>query len=254
MLFDTHAHLEDEKFDDDRAEVIENIKNAGIGFVVNPGCDVESSKKAVKLSEEYDFIYAAVGVHPHDTEDMTPGTLDEIEKLCSHKKVKAVGEIGLDYYYDFSAKEKQIYWFEEQMELAKKVKLPVIIHDRDAHRDTIDILKKKHVEEVGGVMHCFSGSVEMAEEALRLGMYISVAGPVTFKNSARLPQVVLRVPNDRLLIETDSPYLTPEPMRGKRNDSSKIIYTAKKIAEIKNISMDELMEITTANARRFFNI
>ena len=232
MLFDTHAHLEDEKFDDDRAEVIENIKNAGIGFVVNPGCDVESSKKAVKLSEEYDFIYAAVGVPPHDTEDMTPSTLDEIEKLCSHKKVKAVGEIGLDYYYDFSAKEKQIYWFEEQMELAKKVKLPVIIHDRDAHRDTIDILKKKHVEEVGGVMHCFSGSVEMAEEALRLGMYISVAGPVTFKNSARLPQVVLRVPNDRLLIETDSPYLTPEPMRGKRNDSSKIIYTAKKIAEI----------------------
>lgn len=254
MLFDTHAHLDDERFDKDRDETIEKIKSSGVSLVMNVGADMKSSLRAVELSEKYDFIYAAVGVHPHDTDSMTYEDIETLKKLAEHKKVCAIGEIGLDYYYDLSDRKNQIKWFEAQMELAKEVKKPVIIHDRDAHKDTMDILKKCGVENTGGVLHCFSGSVEMAKEALRLGMYISVAGPVTFKNAAKLPEVVAAVPLDRLFIETDSPYLAPVPVRGERNDSSNVRYVAEKIAEIKGISFDEAARQTFENGCRFFGI
>lgn len=254
MLFDTHAHLVDEKFDLDIDEVVREIKNAGVGFVMNPGCCVETSKKAIELSEKYDFIYAGVGIHPHDADSMTDTSMSELEELCRHEKVKAIGEIGFDYHYEFSSRENQRKCFEAQLELAKKVGLPVMIHDREAHKDTMDMLKLHDIASIGGVMHCYSGSVEMMREVIKLGMYVSIAGPVTYKNSAKLPEVAKAVPSDRLLIETDCPYLTPEPLRGKRNDPSKIVYTAQKIAELRGISLEELAEITTANAKRFYNI
>ncbi len=254
MLFDTHAHIDDEKFDLDREDVIKKIKDSGVALMMDIGADMLSSKKAVNYAEKYDFIYAAVGVHPHDTDNMIYDDIEELRKLSSHEKVKAIGEIGLDYYYDFSKRENQIKWFEIQIELARSVNLPVVIHDRDAHQDCMDILKRCKVNETGGVFHCFSGSREMAKEALDMGMYISFAGPVTFKNASKLSEVAKYVPTDRILIETDSPYLSPEPVRGKRNDSSNVRYVAKKIAELKNMDFDEFCSITFENGKKFFNI
>lgn len=254
MLFDTHAHIDDEKFDQDREEIIEKIKKSGVSLVMNVGADIKSSKRSVELCEKYDFFYAAVGVHPHDTDNMTESDIETLKNLAKHKKVCAIGEIGLDYYYDLSDRNNQKKWFEAQMHLAREIKKPVIIHDRDAHKDTMDILKKCGVEETGGVLHCFSGSVEMAKEALKLGMYISIAGPVTFKNASKLLDVVKQVPIDRLFIETDSPYLAPVPVRGKRNDSSNVRYVAEKIAEIKGMSLEDVSRITKENACGFFNI
>ncbi len=254
MLFDTHAHIDDDKFAADRSEVIEKIRNSGVGLIVDVGADIESSKRAIALSEEYNFIYASVGVHPHDTEHMTNECINVLRELSKHPKVCAIGEIGLDYYYDFDYKDKQIKWFEAQMNLAHEMGKPVIIHDRDAHKDTMDILRACRVDKTSGVFHCFSGSVEMAKEALNLGMYISIAGPVTFKNAAKLSDVVKYVPLDRLFIETDSPYLSPEPLRGKRNDSSNLRYIAEKIAQIKGVSLQEIEIATSENGCRLFNI
>ncbi len=254
MLFDTHAHLDDERFKEDFNEVLDKIKNAGVDFVVNPGYDIPSSKNAVLLSEKYDFIYAAVGVHPHDSDSLTEDGIDTLKELSKNKKVVAIGEIGLDYYYDLSDREIQKKWFSRQMELALEVKKPVIIHDRDAHKDTMDILKANGVEKTGGVLHCFSGSVEMAREALDLGMYISFAGPVTFKNAKKLVEVAEYVPLDKIFIETDSPYLTPVPKRGERNDCSNVRYVAEKISEIKNIPFEEVCRQTKENALSFFGI
>lgn len=254
MLFDTHAHIDDKQFDQDRSEVAAKILNSGVCLMMDVGADINSSKRAVELAKEYDFIYAAVGVHPHDTDNMTYDDIDVLKQLTHFDKVKAIGEIGLDYYYDNSKRENQIKWFKIQMELAKEVKLPVIIHDRDAHGDCMDILKSCGVNETGGVFHCFSGSVQMAKEALNLGMYISFAGPVTFKNASKLTEVAKYVPIDRLLIETDSPYLAPEPVRGTRNDSSNVCHIARKISELKNIDYDEFCEITYENGKKFFNI
>lgn len=254
MLFDTHAHIDDEKFDSDREEVIEKIRKSGVSLMMDIGSDISSSKKAVEYAKKYDFIYAAVGVHPHDTDNMTNSDIDCLKSLCECDKVKAIGEIGLDYYYDNSKRENQIKWFEIQMELAHEMRKPVIIHDRDAHKDCMDILKKCKVNEIGGVFHCFSGSVEMAKEALKMGMYISFAGPVTFKNAVNLANVAKYVPNDRILVETDSPYLAPEPVRGTRNDSSNVRYTAKKIAELKEMDYETFCRISYENGKRFFNI
>lgn len=254
MLFDTHAHLDDERFKEDFNDVLDKIKAAGVDFVVNPGYDIPSSENAVQLSEKYDFIYAAVGVHPHDADSLTEEGIEKIKELSKSKKVVAIGEIGLDYYYDLSERDIQKKWFARQMELALEVKKPVIIHDRDAHKDTMDILKANGIKKTGGVLHCFSGSTQMAREALDLGMYISFAGPVTFKNARKLVEVAEYVPLDKMFIETDSPYLTPVPKRGERNDSSNVRYVAEKISEIKNIPFEEVCRVTKENALSFFGI
>lgn len=252
MLFDSHAHLDDEKFDSDRDFVIENLKNEGISLYINVGADMKSSENSIKLAEKYDFIYAAVGVHPHDSENMTEADLAEIEKMLAHKKVVALGEIGLDFYYDNSPRDIQRYWFKKQLELAKKTDMPVIVHCRDAIGECIEIIKESGIKK--GVMHCFSGSPESAEVLLRLGWYISFSGSVTFKNAKNLQKAAEIVPIEKMFIETDSPYLSPEPVRGKRNNPANVKYVAQKIAEIKNMTFDDVAQVTKENAKIFFNI
>lgn len=255
MLFDSHSHLNDEAFDEDRDEVIELLRENEVELVVNPGADMESSRSAVELANRVDFIYAAVGVHPHDVEEMTEEDVEELKKLAKeNNKVVAIGEIGLDYYYDNSPRELQKKWFIRQIELANELGLPFIVHDRDAHKDTMDIIKKYRKPETGCVLHCFSGSWEMAKEYIEMGCYISISGTVTFKNNKKTPEVVEHIPMDMVFIETDSPYLTPVPFRGKRNDSSKVRYVADKIAEIKGLTYKEVVDATNANARKFFGI
>lgn len=254
MLFDSHAHLDDEAFDEDRDSLIKDIFDSGVAFIVNPGADMASSKAAVELSEKYERMYAAVGIHPHDSKDFSDEVLREIEELAAHGKVVAIGEIGLDYYYDFSKKEEQIPAFRKQLRLARKLNMPVIIHDRDAHKDVFEILCEENAFDTGVVMHCFSGSAEMAAEYIKKGAYISLAGPVTFKNGKKAKEVAKEVPIDRLLIETDSPYLTPHPFRGKRNDSSKVRFVAEEIARVREESFDYIAKKTLQNARKFFRI
>jgi len=254
MLFDSHAHLDSMKFDGDRDIVIKRAHESGISLIMNPGADYESSVNAVELSEKYDFIYAAVGVHPHDAKSLDDMMLGLIKAMARKKKVKAIGEIGLDYHYDFSPRDVQKYWFRKQLQLAKELKMPVIIHDREANQDVMDILKEENAFETGVLLHCFSGSAELARQYIKLGAYLSVAGPVTFKNARKLVEVVETVPLDRLMIETDSPYLTPHPYRGKRNESTYVKYVCEKIAEIKGVSYEEVANQTMENAKKYFNI
>lgn len=250
-IFDTHAHYDDSRFDEDRDELISSLKEKGVSHIVNCGCDLRSSLTTLSLAEKYSFIYAAIGVHAHEAEDTTEGDLAEIEKLYSNSRVVAVGEIGLDYHYDFSPRERQLEIFERQLILANKLDLPVIIHDREAHEDTMNLLKKHRPK---GVVHCFSGSAEMAKEIVKLGMYIGLGGAVTFKNAKKPVEVAEYLPPDRLLLETDAPYMTPVPFRGQRCDSSHIAFTAEKIAGIKGIDTQELINTANENAKRLFNI
>lgn len=252
MFFDTHAHYDDKRFNDDRFETINKAYESGVSYILNAASSVSSIDRCIKLTEEFDFVYASVGVHPHNASDMNEDVINKIEKLAKKDKVVAIGEIGLDYHYDFSPRDIQKYWFRQQIELAKRVNLPVIIHDRESHEDIMNIVKESNVKEVGGVFHCYSGSVEMVKEVLNNNLYISFGGPVTFKNVKKLADVVKAVPNDRILIETDSPYLTPEPFRGKRNDSSYVRYVAEKIAEIKGLRLEDIGEITTENGKKLF--
>jgi len=254
MLFDSHAHLDASKFDQDRDAVIKRAYDSGVKWIMNPGADYESSINAVKLAETYDFMYAAVGIHPHDAKTLDDMMLGLIKAMARKTKVKAIGEIGLDYHYDFSPRDEQIYWFRKQLQLAKELKMPVIIHDREASNDVMTILKEENSFETGVLMHCFSGSAELARQYVKLGAYISIAGPVTFKNSRKLIEVVEMVPLDRLMIETDSPYLTPTPFRGKRNESAHVRYVAEKIAEIKGLTFEEVAKQTAINAKKYFNI
>ena len=255
MLFDSHAHLNDERFDEDRDELINSLKEKSVDLVVNPGADIETSKSAVELSKKYDFIYAAVGVHPHDVSDLDDTAIDTIRNLAiENNKVVAIGEIGLDYYYDYSPRDSQKEWFKKQILLANELKLPIIIHDRDAHADTFDIIKENKSDEIGCVLHCYSGSVELAREYIKLGCYISIPGTVTFKNSRKVREVAREIPLDRLFIETDSPYMAPEPHRGKRNDPSLVAFVADKIAQEKGISYEEVCDKTKENAKKFFKI
>jgi TatD DNase family protein len=254
MLFDTHTHLDARQFDEDREAVIDRARAAGVELMVNIGCDRKSIPTTIALAERYPFIYAAVGWHPVDSIDMQPEDLEWIERLSSHPKVVAIGEIGLDYHWDTSPKDVQHRVFREHIRLARKVKMPIVIHNREAHEDVIRILQEEGASEVGGVMHCFSGSKESAKQCLDMNFYISFGGPVTYKN-ARVPKEVLEmVPMDRLLIETDSPYLTPHPNRGKRNESSYVALVARAAAEIKGISVEELAQITTENGKICFGI
>lgn len=248
LIFDSHAHYDDKKFDGIRDSLLKALPRHGVCGVINCGCDTESSKKALEFAEKYSHIYAAVGVHP---ENIGGGTVSETEKLAKHKKCVAIGEIGLDYYWVSDNKEEQKALFEEQLILANRLNLPVIVHDRDAHADTLEILKKHRPK---GVVHSFSGSPEMAREILNIGMYIGIGGVITFKNAKKLPEVVAQLPEDRFLLETDAPYLTPVPYRGEINHSAMIYLTAKKIAEIRNTSVESVLNSARKNTEKLFNI
>lgn len=212
MLFDSHAHYDDEKFKDDRDEVFIKAHEDGISYILNAATDIDTSLMSIGFAEKYDYVYTSVGVHPHNTSTLDDQTIVKIAELAGNPKVVAIGEIGLDYYYDYSPKDLQKYWFKRQLELAVDLSMPVIIHDRDAHEDIVNIMKESKISQVGGVMHCFSGSKEMAKTILDMGFYLSFGGPVTFKNARKAIEVLQYVPMDRLLIETDSPYLSPEPL------------------------------------------
>lgn len=254
MLFDTHVHLNADQFQEDIEEVIERALATGIKYMVVVGFDRPTILKAIELAENYDFLYASVGWHPVDAIDMKEEDLVWLEELSEHPKVVALGEMGLDYYWDKSPKEIQKEVFRKQIQLAKKVKLPIIIHNRDATADIVEILKEENAGDVGGIMHCFSGSPEIAKECIKMNFYISLGGPVTFKNAKQPKKVAEEIPLDRLLIETDCPYLTPHPYRGKRNEPSYVKLVAEQIAEIKNVSFEEVSRITTENAKILFGI
>lgn len=249
LIFDSHAHLDDAKFDGFRDELIEQMRCCGVANIVSCGCDLESSKAALMLAEKYDFIYAAVGIHPGNLDSKT--SIGDIEALAKHKKCVAIGEIGLDYYWEKENSDLQKEIFEQQLILADKLSLPVIVHDRDAHADTLDLLKKHRPK---GVVHCFSGSPETAAEILKIGMYIGVGGVITFKNAKRLPEVVEMLPDDKILIETDCPYLAPEPLRGRLCHSGLISLTAEKIAELRKTTKEDILRLTADNAKKMFGI
>jgi TatD DNase family protein len=254
MLFDTHAHINALQFEEDREEVIQRAIDEGVQNIVVVGFDNETIDGAMELAEKYPFIYAAVGWHPVDAIDMKDEDLLRIEKLAAHPKVVAIGEMGLDYHWDKSPKEIQKEVFKKQIQLAKKVNLPIIIHNRDATNDVITILKEEKAEEVGGIMHCYGGSLETAKQCIDMNFYISFGGPVTFKNAKQPKEVAKEIPLDWLLIETDCPYLSPHPYRGKRNEPSYVKLIAEQIAQLKEISYEELANKTTDNAKRLFKI
>ncbi|MEW4286626.1 TatD family hydrolase [Priestia koreensis] len=254
MLFDTHVHLNAEQYDEDLQEVIDRALDAGVQNMVVVGFDEETINKAMELVERYDFLYASVGWHPVDAIDMTDEHLAWLEELAAHPKVVALGEMGLDYHWDKSPKDVQKEVFRKQIRLARKVKLPIIIHNRDATEDVVEILSEENVKEVGGIMHCFTGSLEVAKQCMNMNMYISYGGPVTFKNAKKPKEVVVDIPLDRLLIETDCPYLTPHPHRGKRNEPGYVSLVAEQIAELRGISYEELAVKTTENAKKLFGI
>ncbi|AMM91242.1 TatD family hydrolase [Peribacillus simplex] len=254
MLFDTHVHVNAEQFNEDLDDVIERAKEAGVNNMVVVGFDQPTIIRAMELIETYDFMYAAVGWHPVDAIDMTEKDLQWIEELSNHPKVVAIGEMGLDYHWDKSPKDVQMEVFRKQIRLAKKVGLPIIIHNREATADIVNILKEEAASEVGGIMHCFSGSAETALECINMNFYISLGGPVTFKNAKKPKEVAAAVPLERLLIETDCPYLAPHPYRGKRNEPSYVKLVAEQIAEIKQLTIEEVSQATTENAKKLFGI
>lgn len=250
MFFDSHAHLDDSRFDEDRDEIIKGMKEKGVSNILNCGSDIESSIASVALAQKYDFIVAAVGVHPHSAKELE--NLDEVLKLAENAEAVAIGEIGLDYHYDYSPRDVQKKWFEAQLSLANELKKPVIIHEREAYADCLDILKAHKPAKC--VMHCFSGSKESAKEVFNIGIYVSFAGPLTFKNNIKTVEVAKYAPLDMILIETDSPYLSPVPHRGERNDSSYVRHVAEKLAEIRGMSVEEIAKITADNAKRLFGV
>lgn len=261
MIFDTHAHYDDEAFDTDREELLASLADNGIGNVVNVAASMRGCHATLELTERYDFVYGALGVHPDDADGLTEADMDYIEQQAAQSsKIVAIGEIGLDYYYPADAtypktgKDAQKYWFERQIELARQVKLPIMIHSREAAKDTEDILRQTHASDVGGIIHCYSYSKECAKFYLDNGFYIGVGGVVTFKNGRKLKETVEYVPLDRIVLETDSPYLAPVPNRGKRNSSLNLPLVADEIAALKNVTREEVIEATTANAKRLLNI
>ena len=249
-IFDSHAHYDDNAFENDLTDTVWQMKTNGVVGIINGGVNYESSAKIVELSKRFDIFYSAVGVHPEDLYSGEKFSPDKLLNLVSDPKTVAIGEIGLDYHWDTHSADFQKVWFEDQLDFAKQVNLPVIIHDREAHGDTLELLKKHKPK---GVLHCFSGSNEMAKEILKLGMYIGVGGVVTFKNARKTVEVVKKLPLDRLLLETDAPYLSPEPFRGKRCKSDLIYFTARRIAEIKEIAVEEVLKASMENIKTLFN-
>ena len=255
MIFETHAHYDDESFDEDREQLLCSLPEQGIGRVINVGASIETTKTTLALAAKYDFIYAAVGVHPSDIDGLNEETYAWLKQQATLPKTVAIGEIGLDYYWDKEpeVQKAQRYWFKRQLELARETKLPVIIHSRDAAADTMEVMRDAHAEEIPGVIHCYSYSKEMAQEFIRMGYYIGVGGVVTFKNAKKLKETVESIPLERILLETDCPYMAPEPYRGTRNDSSNIPYVIAKIAELKGITAEEVERVTEQNARKLFS-
>ena len=254
MIFETHAHYDDEDFDADREELLASLAAHGIGTVVNIGASLAGSEATVKLAEQYPFIYGAVGVHPSEVEELTEEGEERLRAWCSHEKIVAVGETGLDYHYPEPAVSVQKEWFARQLVLAGEVKLPVIIHSREAAKDTLDIMQAHRAGDIGGVVHCFSYAKEMAREYLNMDFYFGIGGVITFKNAKKLKEAVQYIPMDKILLETDSPYLSPEPHRGERNSSLNLPFVAEAIAELKGISSEEVVETTERNARRLFGL
>ena len=253
IFYDTHAHYDDGRFDSDRETLLPELYRQGIGLINTIGTDIPSSRASIALAEQYPFIYAVVGGWPGNVGDMTEADLEEYRSMAQHKKVVAIGEIGLDYYYDDVPRDIQKHWFYRQMALAAELQMPVVVHNRDAHGDSMDMVRK-WAGRVTGVFHCFSGSAEMAQELTKLGWYVSFTGVVTFKNARRALEAVAAVPMDRIMIETDAPYMAPVPYRGRRNHSGYVPEVAKKIAEIKGMTLEEVAKITTENGKRFFRI
>ena len=252
MLFDTHAHMNDRAFDTDRQELLQSLPGQGVGLVMNPGCNLEDSRLSVELAQAYPFVYAAVGSHPDSADEVKDAVIEEYRKLCQNEKVKAIGEIGLDYHYEDIPRELQKKAFVMQMELAKEVGLPVIVHERDAHEDGMAIVKA--YPEVTGVFHCYSGSAEMARQLVDLGWYIGFTGVLTFKNARKAIETAESVPLDRIVLETDCPYMAPEPFRGKRNHPGYLYRMAEKLAEIRGVSVEEIHAISTENGKRLYRI
>lgn len=255
MIFDTHAHYDDKRFHPDREAVLKGLKSKNIGAVVNIGTDLKTSRYSIELCKQYDFMYTTIGVHPHEVKDMRDDDLEYLIMMATCDRVVGIGEIGLDYYYDFSPRPSQRLWFRSQLKLAKELELPVSIHSREAGQETFDILMESGVGQVaGGVIHAYSGSAQMAELYVKAGFFLGIGGVLTFKNGKKLAEVVDRIDIGHLVLETDAPYLTPEPHRGKRNDSSMLIYVINKIAEIKGISPQEVEAITWQNACRLWSL
>jgi len=253
MIFESHAHYDDEAFDEDRDELLKSLMDNGIDYVVNVGASMESTRSSIELASKYDFIYAAIGVHPSEIGGLTENDIEWLKnEALYNKKVVAIGEIGLDYHWEEPERDIQKIWFERQLELAREVKLPVIIHSRDAAKDTLDIMNDHKAEQIGGVVHCYSYSKETAKEYVDMGFYFGIGGVVTFKNAKKVKEAVEYIPLDRILLETDCPYLSPEPNRGKRNSSLNIPYIAHAIAQLKGIEYDELIRITSQNAKKMY--
>ena len=254
MIFDTHAHYDDEAFDEDRDVLLSGMKDAGVEYIVNIGASMASSKRSVALAEKYPFMYAAVGVHPDEVGELDEGKFATLKEWAKHEKVKAIGEIGLDYYWDKEGHDLQKHWFLRQMELAHEMKLPMIVHSREAAKDTLDMVIAAKPLELSGIIHCYSYSVEQAREYLNMGYYIGIGGVLTFKNGKKLKEVAEYTPLSQIVLETDCPYLAPVPYRGKRNDSSKLSYVAEELAAIKQVSVEEVIRITTENGRKLYHI
>ena len=253
MLFDTHAHLDDQAFDQDRQELLRSLQDQGVGLVMNPGCSLESSKNAIALAEKYDFVYAAVGSHPDAANEVDEEVIEQYRKLCKlHRKVKAIGEIGIDYHYEDIPRALQLKAFRMQMELARQLQLPVIVHEREAHEDGMKVVQE--FPEVTGVFHCYSGSLEMAKALVNKGWYIGFTGVLTFKNARKVLEVAAGIPKDRIVIETDCPYMAPEPFRGKRNHPGYIYRMAEKLAQLWDMPVEQVQEITTENGKRLYRI
>lgn len=254
MIFDTHAHYDDDAFDEGRDALLSGMKEAGVEYIVNVGASMASSERSIKLAEKYPFVYAAVGVHPDEVGELDEKKFAKLREWTNHEKVKAVGEIGLDYYWDKEKHDLQKHWFMRQMELASEVKLPMIVHSREAAKDTLDMVIAAKPLNLSGIIHCYSYSVEQAREYLNMGYYIGIGGVVTFKNAKKLKEVAEYTPLSQIVLETDCPYLAPTPFRGKRNDSSKIAYVAEELAAIKQVPVEEVIRITNENGRRLYNI
>lgn len=254
MIFDTHAHYDDEAFNEDRDTILCSLAENGIEAVVNVGASIQSTKNTMELMKKYPFVYGAAGVHPNETAELTEQLMDWLKAVSAEEKVVAIGEIGLDYYWNEPEPQVQKYWFVRQLALAREVGLPVIIHSRDAAKDTLDIMKAERAGELGGVIHCFSYSLEMAKEYLDMGFYLGIGGVLTFKNARKLKEIVEYMPLDRIVLETDCPYLAPVPNRGKRNSSLYLPYVVEAVSQIKGVPEEEVIAATTENARRMYRI
>lgn len=254
MIFETHAHYDDKAFDEDREELLELLPKEGIEYVVNISSEIKNVESTIKLMESYPYIYGTIGVHPGATKELNEESLLWLKDKAKHPKVVAIGEVGLDYYWDTPDRKIQQKWFARQMEMARELDLPLVIHSRDAANDTYNMLKEAKAEEIGAIIHCFGYGVEQARQYLNMGFYLGIGGVVTFKNGRKLKEVVDFAPLDQLVLETDSPYLSPEPYRGKRNSSLNLKYIIEKIAQIKNVDYETVVKVTSENAKKFYNI